>query len=487
MDGFRFAEVQVADDCGEFRLFKTIHFRCPSIRPGESPFFNFDLESILCKEAILGHYLQMIQTPIAIVGMARSGESARRYLLARGYKKEDILTFDLKAPAQFTNPEELMRLGRPKTLVVSPGVPLKSPWITEAARRGVFITSEINLACESLTTEKIIGVTGSLGKSTTVSLLGAGVTSFEKTAFVGGNLGTPFCDYAYEVFTSQRTPAQWIVLELSSYQLENCKDLKLDISAITFLSPNHLERYESLEEYYFTKWGILEQTRGPVFLNGNGGDLLAFAQKQPAFSRCIVTSQTDVLLQAHRLSQSALLGAHNQDNIALAARIALHCQWPVSSLQALREFPGLEHRLENVGTFAGVRYINDSKATALDSVSTAVRVAHEYLGEEGTLHVLLGGRDKNLPWQELRALGHLPRTRFSFFGECRQICHEKSSLSGALFPKLSAAIDDVQTKVQKGDIVLLSPGGTSLDEFKDFEDRGRFFKEKIRRFYSSTN
>lgn len=426
----------------------------------------------------------MLQTPIAIVGMAKSGESAARFLLARGFKKEDLLTFDQKAPAQFQNPQDLMALGKPKTLVVSPGVPLKSPWIVAAKKAGVFITSEINLACECLTDEKLIGVTGSLGKSTTVSLLGAGLKSFDENAFIGGNLGIPFCEYAYEVLSGKRPRAKWVVLELSSYQLENCQDLKLEYSAITFLSANHLERYDSIDEYFLTKWRIIEKTKNSLFLNRNGGDLVDFAQSRPEFSRCVVVAKEDASLKSYSFGQSVLLGAHNQDNIALAAQIALQCQWPASSLQAMKSFQGLEHRLENVGIFKGVRYINDSKATTLDSVHTATEVAHQYLSPKGGLYVLLGGRDKNLPWEELQSLKLLPHTYFLFFGECRKISQDKSQLPGEQFARLEEALEVVANKAESGDIVLLSPGGTSLDEFKNFEDRGHFFKSFINSFYS---
>lgn len=440
---------------------------------------------MLCKDPNLSHYLRMIHTPVAIIGMAKSGESARRFLLAQGLKEEDILTFDQKVDAQFSDPHELMARGQPKTLVVSPGVPLKTPWIEDARKSGVFITSEINLACQVLHNEKIIGVTGSLGKSTTVSLLGAGLSAFDGNAFVGGNLGTPFCDYAREVLLGIRERAQWVVLELSSYQLENCKDLTLDESAITFLSANHMERYDSLSDYYMTKWRMIDQTKGSMFLNKSGGDLVAFAEKQPEFNRCRVVSSQDKNLQAHTLSRCALLGSHNQDNLALAAQIALYCHWPISSLQKMKEFQGLEHRLENVGIFDEVQYINDSKATALASVFTAATVAHEYLTSTGSMHVLIGGRNKNLPWEELRVLGNLARTRFLFFGECRRVAQEKTLLPGPQFETLGEALADLFPRVRPQDIVLFSPGGTSLDEFKGFEDRGRFFKEKIAEFYSS--
>jgi UDP-N-acetylmuramoylalanine--D-glutamate ligase len=428
----------------------------------------------------------MLQTPVAIVGMGKSGESAKRLLLHRGLKANEVLTFDQKLPAQFGDAEKLMREGAPKTLVVSPGVPLKSPWIQEAIKNGVYITSEINLACEVLTDEKVIGITGSLGKSTTVSLLGAGLLAFDETGFVGGNLGTPFCDYAYELLTETRKKANWIVLELSSYQLENSSSLALEHSAITYLSPNHLERYPSLEDYYVTKWNIVQKTRGKIFINKNGGDLLPYAEKQPEFSRCVVCSRNDKNLIPHALSHAELLGAHNQDNIALAAKMALYLHWPISAIQAMKAFKGLEHRLENMGLFEDIQFINDSKATAMDSVRTAVHVAHEYLKTPGRLFVLLGGRDKNLPWEELHSLGKLSHTEFLFFGECRDIVKQKSKLAGDSFGKLDQAIEEVFLRASEGDIVLLSPGGTSMDEFKSFEDRGRFFKEKVKSHYFST-
>jgi UDP-N-acetylmuramoylalanine--D-glutamate ligase len=433
----------------------------------------------------------MIQTPVAIVGMGKSGESAARLLEFSGLKKEDILTFDQKAPAsasnvQFRDPDLLMKQARPKTLVVSPGVPLSSAWIVEAKKSGVQITSEINLACAYLENEKILGVTGSLGKSTTVSLLGAALKAFDDNGFVGGNLGVPFCDYAYEVASGLRPRAFWIVLELSSYQLENCAELKLEHSAITFLSPNHMERYASLEDYYETKWKIVSMTKGSVFLNLHGGDLVHFAEAHPEFSKCLVCSKDQKSLQPHALSHSKLLGLHNQDNIALAAQMALHCHWPISSLQAMKAFSGLEHRLENLGLFDGIQFINDSKATAIDSVNIAIKMAHSYLPEQGRLFVLLGGKDKNLPWEDLRTFADLTSTEFIFFGECRTIAQEKSQLQGPSFLTLDAAMDSLFLRASTGDVVLLSPGGTSFDEFKGFEDRGRFFKEKVRNYYSAS-
>ncbi|RYZ80495.1 MAG: UDP-N-acetylmuramoyl-L-alanine--D-glutamate ligase, partial [Proteobacteria bacterium] len=273
------------------------------------------------------------------------------------------------------------------------------------------------------------------------------------------------------------------VLELSSYQLENWSALKLEHAAITFLSPNHLERYDSLDDYYMTKWRIVDQTAGKLFLNKNGGELLEFAQKQPEFNRCVVCSKEAKALQPLALSHAELLGTHNQDNIALSAEIALHCHWPISAIAGMKAFKGLEHRLENMGQIKGIRFINDSKATAMDSVLTAAQVSHEALSADGNLVVLLGGRNKNLPWDELSLLGRLSRTSFVFFGECREIAQNKSKLAGSSYENLNDALTATFPKLKKNDTLLFSPGGTSLDEFKGFEDRGRFFKHKVKSHY----
>ena len=425
-------------------------------------------------------YIKDLKTPVAIVGMGKSGEAAKRLLLADGYSESDIVTFDGKLPtAQVSDPQELLNKVKPQTLVVSPGFPLATAWVQEAKNSGTKITSELSLACACLETEKLIGVTGSVGKSTTVSILGAGLAAFSKTGFVGGNLGIPFSEYAAEVLEGKRPRADWAVIELSSYQLENCEGLELDYSAITYFTPNHMERYSNLEEYYETKWRILTLTKNKLFLNSHGGDLVAYANKKSAPNVAVV-DKAHKSLAAHQLEKADLIGSHNQDNLALAATIATAANWPQSAIEGMKKFKGLAHRLENLGEISGIRFINDSKATAMDSVMIAVQAAMESLAAGKTFFVLLGGKDKNLPWEQLGDLKKYSNTQFVFFGQCRDIAQNKSGLSGKSFEKLEGALKEVVTNAKKEDIVLLSPGGTSLDEFKSFEDRGEFFKKKIR-------
>lgn len=415
----------------------------------------------------------------AIVGMGRSGEAARKYLLRKGVFPDEIITFDSKpGVADFDDPSVMMKKGKPRVLVVSPGVPLALPWIQEAFASGVTITSEISLAAEIFTQEKVIGVTGSVGKSTTVALLGEGARAVDRNAFVGGNFGVPLCEYAEGVLSGQRARAHWVILELSSFQLENCRGLKLDLAGLVSLHPNHLERYRDLTHYYETKLSIRDVTKGSVFYNRRGGDLAEMEKQLP--QSFVSTDSTHSLLQGFHLEEARLIGDHNQDNLALAASLALAARWPEQAIERMKLFPGLPHRLENLGSVGGVRFINDSKATAISSVRIAAESAVKNLQSPGgKVHLLLGGRDKNLPWDELSQFLHRPDFQFYFFGECRELARQKSGLSGDLFQSLRGAVEAAKANAQVGDIVLLSPGGTSLDEFKSFEHRGDFFRSLI--------
>lgn len=416
-----------------------------------------------------------LNKPIAIVGLGKSGLSALRFLKALGYNDDEILTYDDKDPsAHFSKAEDLVNK-QPKTLVVSPGVPLKTQWIQKLISEGCNLTSEISLATSVLTTEKIIGITGSVGKSTVTSILGEGARVMDEHCFVGGNLGTPFCDYGLRVLKGEKK-ASWVVLELSSYQLENCEHLVLHGSAVTFLSANHLERYENLEHYYRTKMKITEITKEFCVFNKSSVD----AAEASRFSKCpaVLTSAVDFINQ-NLLSSIVLIGLHNRDNFCVAAEVAQLCEWTQDSLKAMSLFPGLRHRLEFVAQVEGVKYVNDSKATAMESVLVAVHGCIEGLNRENDLYLLLGGKDKNLPWRQLGVLKQNGNIRYVFFGACGKMAAEKADLSGEYFSSLGSAVEFCQQKSKPGDMVLLSPGGTSLDEFKSFEERGDFFKRLV--------
>ncbi len=417
-------------------------------------------------------YIENLKTPIAIIGLGKSGTSALALLREFGFKEAQLATYDAKESSATFNTVEKLLFFSPKTLVVSPGVPLNSSWIQTLVAGGVAITSEINLAASLLTTEKIIGVTGSVGKSTVVSLLGVGATSFDKNAFIGGNIGIPFCDYALEVLRG-RPRANWVVLELSSFQLENCEKLSLSYSIVSFLSSNHLERYASLEDYYSKKLLITAITKELCLFNKSSKDCNIYAPRSKSEYK-LVNAQN--FSNYELLPRVFLIGPHNKDNFSLASEMGQICKWPESSLIEMTRYPGLPHRMEFVVEINGVTFINDSKATAMDSVLVAANGCLENISAEGRVYILLGGKDKNLPWEELAAFDGNEKILPVFFGACGELAQKKSGLAGERFEKLGSAINFCQKRSKPRDIVLLSPGGTSLDEFRNFEERGNFFK-----------
>ncbi|AGH94285.1 UDP-N-acetylmuramoyl-L-alanine--D-glutamate ligase [Pseudobdellovibrio exovorus] len=420
-------------------------------------------------------YLKNLKPPIAIIGLGKSGLSALKLLNAAGFSSDQIVTFDDKNPsAQIQDPAKL-RERRPQTLVVSPGFSLKTDWIQQMVQEGVFLTSEIGLGASVLSTEKVIGITGSVGKSTVTSLLGFGMKAFDSHSFAGGNLGTPLCDYALRVLQGEPR-ATWVALELSSYQLENCGPLKLDYSIITFLSANHLERYNDLTEYYMTKMRITEITRTLCVINKTSADAVHYASKAQCPYRLV---HADNSSRQDLMPRLFLIGSHNKDNFAVAAEIAIAANWPEKALLEMTHYRGLSHRMEFVANINQVTYVNDSKATAMDSVLVATKGCLENISPSNKLYLLLGGRDKNLPWQDLAVLSTHENINCVFFGACGELARDKSGLHGEYFTKLGSAINFCQKRAHAGDVVLLSPGGTSLDEFKSFEERGDFFKTLV--------
>ena len=431
-----------------------------------------------------------IPTPIAIVGMGLSGKSAYRLLMNLQFQPEMITRFDEKsADSDFQNALDMLTQFKPKTLVVSPGVPLTTKWIQDFQKSGGIITSELAIAVDCLTTEKMIAITGSIGKSTTTSLLAAGASAEDPHFFVGGNLGYPLADYVSDVLEKKRPLAKWVILELSSYQLENCGSLKPEISCITYLTSNHLERYDSLESYYNTKWILVDRTQNSVILNSNGGDLKKFSQQAvfPGHIQKIWTDRTDLRLQQYVLSEKKLIGTHNEDNLALAIHLSLSAGWKSKSIQLMKDYGGLPHRMENLGLIQGVQYINDSKATAIESVLTAVQSVLQNLKTTQSIYLLIGGKDKNLPWEDLKKIKTQPQIKTLFFGHCAETAKHKSQLVGEIYKTLAEATQNACTSSVPGDIILLSPGGTSLDEFKNFEDRGEKFKTYIQTFTQQKN
>ncbi len=426
----------------------------------------------------MSHFIEGLVEPIGIIGMGLSGTAAFK-LIKMLTPKKSVVTFDSKpAAAEWHDLDKMFSETKVKTLIVSPGVPLSTPAIILAKDRGVRITSELALATSCLTTEKTIAVTGSVGKSTTVSLLAAATHAFDSNNLAVGNIGKPLAEYVFEVLSGKRARATWLSLELSSFQLENYENLLADHSVLTFFTSNHLERYKDLAEYYETKWTLVSKTKGFIFVNHQSYDLFNFA-KTKKNTHVALCSPNDQNLKDLKLFESQLLGAHNQQNICLVASLAQKLGWPQTSMDAIKKFPGLPHRLENLGILKGICFVNDSKATALDSVISAVDSLSQKVSSPSFLYLLLGGKDKNLPWPTLSGLKEISNLKIFYFGESAAKAKVGTGLDGPVFSKLGPALDQVFLKLKAGDTLLLSPGGTSHDEFKNFEDRGHFFIKKV--------
>jgi UDP-N-acetylmuramoylalanine--D-glutamate ligase len=433
--------------------------------------------------------------PIGIVGVGKSGVSAQKLLEALGFQKgRDFFLYDDKNPSEFLNADEFLNQTQVRSLLISPGVPLSKKWIQDFRKKNGFIFSEISLGALLLNKEKCIGVTGSLGKSTTTSLIGHALKSVYPDTFVGGNLGTPLCEYFLELLEGKRTTrANFIVLELSSYQLENCEKLRLDYSAITYLSPNHLERYDSLEEYYKTKWKIFDFTKNQVFLNSNGGDIVSFSEKNgPGLVQSTLVQTNPDGIQGIPFSKSPLVGRHNWENISLAAAVIEKLGLPKPPIDVLFQFAGLAHRLQYIGfsNARGIHFINDSKATAIESVTSAIEaVTYDPRFSNHSIFLLVGGKDKKLPWSKFaESLKTFTNVKVILFGELREsvkkVLADFSIEPLAVHQKLEDVFPTLLRLETTRSVVLLSPGGTSLDEFQNFEARGQKFEFYCQKYFN---
>jgi UDP-N-acetylmuramoylalanine--D-glutamate ligase len=373
---------------------------------------------------------------VVVLGLARSGKAAAAALERRGVGV-------IGADRELGNDADLSLLDGAEVLVKSPGVPRETPLVVEAERRGVPIWSEVELGFRLLQ-PRLVGVTGTNGKTTTAELLGVMLE-----APVAGNVGRALTDLDGEI-----DPGTLVVCELSSFQLEDVHELACGVAVLLNLEPDHLDRYASFDDYRAAKLRIFERAGTKVVPRGSGLDGVAF-------------SADDALPAEPRIR-----GAHNRENAAAAtatARILGISERQIA--EALRSFTGVPHRLELVRELNGVRYVNDSKAT---NVAAALRALAAY--EDEPVHLILGGSRKGEDFTPLAAA----------IGPNVRSVH----LIGETADELAAAIPrarrdgDLATAVaaadpRPGDVVLLSPACASYDQFRDFEERGEEFRRLV--------
>jgi UDP-N-acetylmuramoylalanine--D-glutamate ligase len=376
-----------------------------------------------------------------VYGLARSGQAVARRLNERG---DDVVLVD----RTLGNELELDLLDGVDVLVKSPGVPGERPLVTIARERGIPVHSEVEVAWRLLPDHtRLVGVTGTNGKTTTTELLGAIFRAAGRDVAVAGNVGTPLA--------SVRT-ADWVVCELSSFQLEDVETLACDVAVLLNLEPDHLDRHGSFEAYRDAKLRIFERARARVVPRGMGLEGVEFSADDP--------------LPAEPL----LRGAHNRENAAAAtaaARAAGVADDPIA--QGLREFPGVPHRLELVADENGVRFVNDSKAT---NVAAARRALAAYTDEP--VHLILGGSLKGEDFRPLAAaIGPNVRS-IHLIGEAAE--RLAAAVGGHDDGTLGRAVEHAAGLASAGDVVLLSPACASYDQFENFEERGEEFRRLSR-------
>jgi UDP-N-acetylmuramoylalanine--D-glutamate ligase len=366
-----------------------------------------------------------------VYGLARSGRSAAARL-------DDPVLVD----RTLGNEDDLSLLDGVDVVVKNPGVPGDAPLVVAARERGIPVWAEVELGYRLLPSARFVGVTGTNGKTTTTALLGEIFRAAGRDVAVAGNIGIPLTSIE---------PADWVVCELSSFQLEDVHELSCDVAVLLNLEPDHLDRYASFEAYRDAKLRIFERARARIVPRGSGLEGTEFSADDP--------------LPAEPL----IRGVHNRENAAAATAAARAAGIGDAAIaQALRSFPGVPHRLELVAERDGVRYVNDSKAT---NVAAALRALAAYAEEP--VHLILGGSYKGEDFAPLgAAVGPNVRSTHLIGEEARRLAEV---VEGDVDGTLERAVEHARTLARPGDVILLSPACASYDQFENFEQRGEAF------------
>lgn len=457
---------------------------------------------------------------VLILGAARQGQALARWLARHGARVtlNDLRPLDDMRAAQAalsdvdvewvlgSHPLELLE--RVDLLCPSGGIPLTLPIVAEAIQRGIPFSNDTQIFLEAAPC-KTIGITGSAGKTTTTTLVGKMAVESYKVkiensdsqpsnlqhstqVFIGGNIGDPLINYVDEM-----KPEDLAILEISSFQLDQMT-VSTDIAAILNITPNHLDRHGTMETYSAAKARLLDFQKkdGTAILGRDDAGSWKLRSRAQGKFLTFSLSPLDEGLDGSYLDDGLLAlrdgfaytplllrekiqlrGEHNVSNVLAAFAIGHAADFPLDAmLTAVEEFRGVPHRLELVREFNGARWYNDSMASAPERTMAAIRSFDE------PIVLLLGGRDKNLPWNDLVDLVHARVDHVVLFGEAAPL------IEAALGPRsgrtrtqsrcggLREAVNRAAQVAEHGCVILLSPGGTSFDEFTDFAERGERFK-----------
>ncbi|HEY5942365.1 MAG TPA: UDP-N-acetylmuramoyl-L-alanine--D-glutamate ligase [Solirubrobacterales bacterium] len=436
--------------------------------------------------------------PFLVVGLARSGQAAARLLAGRG---EAVRAVDSGHPEGaaglrgvgvevFLDTDGLAQLEGTRTVIKSPGVPREAAVIAAALEREIEVVGEMELAWRALP-NRFVGVTGTNGKTTTVELLGHLYRSAGEPVAVAGNVGTALSELVDEV-----EPETTIVCECSSFQLEDTVAFAPECAVFLNLAPDHLDRHADLDSYLAAKLRI--------FANQGNDDVAVYNADDPMLAgtdlggcarriafchgsapECeVAVAEGTIFYDGEPLlavAELGLFGEHNVANAMAAAAAALAMGIDREAVRdGLRSFAGVEHRLEGVAEIAGVRFVNDSKATNVTSAMVGIRAF------EGGVHAILGGSEKDEPFAPLvEPLTEHARAAYLVGATSERMARELAPAveAGVALHRcadLEDAVRRAAAAAAPGEVVLLSPACASFDAFENYEARGERFREIVR-------
>lgn len=438
-----------------------------------------------------------------VIGLGKTGQALIEFLLARG---ESCIAFEELSEEnyqlclkKFQNPhlklffKELPSsvFDEVKEVLTSPGVPLTRSWVQQANHRGIPVIGELEFAFRYLQ-GSILAVTGTNGKSTTVSLCYEILKEGGGTVSLKGNIGDPLINAVRE------SPRDYYVVEVSSYQLETIKTFHPKISVFLNLTEDHLDRYSSMNEYGKAKAKIfMNQTSSDFFIyNADDPYCVRFSSdtkaKRLAFSLVNHLDEggfidgNDMVIRfgkletRYPLKEASLQGMHQQENM-LATLLACHAIGVSSSVIArvLKNFRGLPHRMELVGKYGGISFYDDSKATNVGSVVMSLA------SFEKNILLILGGRDKKGDYAPLKSLIEAKVKEVILIGEAALKIKDRlgSIKPMILLPSMKEALEYCHQKASSGDTVLLSPACSSFDQYKNYEERGKDFRKWVQFYF----
>ncbi len=441
---------------------------------------------------------------VLVVGMGKSGKAATAVLVGLGAKVsvQDSNTVDKMDPTMVEllkthnvgmyfgrTPEDMSAFDM---LVMSPGVPVELSFVVAAKEAGAEVISELELAYR-ITEGKYVAITGTNGKTTTTTLVGEIFKASGRKTAVVGNIGNPVVAEAIESDSKS-----WMVAEVSSFQLETVDEFKPVVSAVLNLTPDHLNRHHTMEAYGAAKAKVFAKQTDKEYLVINYDDKACYALAKDCEARLVPFSRKEILdygaylddgklmlndgskiMVICRADELRIIGDHNIENVLAAAAICYFAGIDMKTItEAIKAFPGVEHRIEFCGTINGAKYYNDSKGTNVDASVIAIKALKE------NIILIAGGDGKAQDFTDLAEQLVGPVKALVLLGRDAPIIEEAARKAGFTAIYNEADMESVVKKcyelAEEGDNVLLSPACASWDMYKSYEVRGRHFKDCVK-------